>query len=53
MQGKLSGAISRGIFVQKINYTKHNWLVFKHAQKWLNEWAGYIRGTVYDLGFCE
>lgn len=39
--------------MQKIDYTKHNWLVFKHAQKWLNEWAGYIRGTVYDLGCGE
>ena len=36
-----------------IDYTTHNWLVFKHAQKWLSEWALHIRGTVYDLGCGE
>lgn len=41
------------ISVCKVDYTKHNWLVFKHAQKWLTEWARHIRGTVYDLGCGE
>jgi len=36
-----------------IDYTKHNWLVFKYAEKWLSDWAQHIRGTLYDLGCGE
>lgn len=36
--------------MHKIDYTKHNWLVFKISNQWLKNWSEYIKGTVYDLG---
>ncbi|MCF8078550.1 MAG: class I SAM-dependent methyltransferase [Desulfobacterales bacterium] len=39
--------------MHKINFTKHNWLIYKHARKWLSAWTPHIRGTVYDLGCGE
>lgn len=39
--------------MQKIDYTRHNWLVFKIANQWLKTWSENIKGTVYDLGCGE
>lgn len=39
--------------MHKINFTQHNWLVYKYAKKWLSDWVPHIRGIVYDLGCGE